>query len=51
MILDITVPMVMEAEEKAPEEEMPTAEKERLFAELCEWIDCGALDPQNEVLI
>lgn len=34
-----------------PDEIMPEDEKERLFEELCAWIDSGALDLEQEILV
>jgi len=34
-----------------PDDEMPEAEKERLFEELCARIDAGEFDPEREILI
>lgn len=34
-----------------PDDEMPDWEKERLFDELCAWIDAGAFDPEREIIV
>jgi hypothetical protein len=51
IIPDYDEPMEWIFTPTCPDDEMPEAEKDRLFEELCVRIDDGEFDPEREILI
>jgi hypothetical protein len=51
LIPDYDEPMAWYFVPTCPDDEMPEAEKDRLFEDLCARIDDGEFDPEREILM